>query len=51
MERKDRRLMLIGLDGADPYVIKKLMKAGRLPNFERAVAEGATTEGYDMIGT
>ena len=51
MERKDRRVMLIGLDGADPYVIKKLMKAGRLPNFERAIAEGATTEGYDMIGT
>ena len=32
-----KRVMMIGLDGADPFVIKKLINQGRLPNIKRAI--------------
>jgi len=51
METKERRVMLIGLDGADPVVIDRLIKAGRLPNIEKAIKKGTTTKDYSMIGT
>lgn len=30
-----KRAMLLGLDGADPVVIKRLMAEGRMPNLEK----------------
>mgnify|MGYP000023920404 CR=1 FL=1 len=51
METAKRRVMLIGLDGADPCVLERLIKAGRLPNIEKAVKMGTTTEDYSMLGT
>lgn len=51
MQETQKRVMLIGLDGADPLVIKRLIDAGRLPNFEKAIKRGTTTEDYSMLGT
>lgn len=51
MENKEKRVMLIGLDGADPAVIKRMIKAGRLPNIAKAIQLGTTTEDYSMLGT
>ena len=45
-----KRVMMIGLDGADPFVIKKLMNDGRLPNMKKLLDNGVATEGLDMIG-
>ena len=30
-----KRAMMLGLDGADPFVVKKLIDMGRLPNLSR----------------
>ena len=35
------RVLLLGLDGADPDVIDRLMAEGRLPHFARLRQEGA----------
>ena len=45
-----KRCMMIGLDGADPFVIKKLIGEGRLPNIQKLLENGVATEGLDMIG-
>jgi hypothetical protein len=34
------KVLLLGLDGADPEVLQKLVAAGELPNFARLMAEG-----------
>ncbi len=39
--RTDRSVLLVGIDGADPQVLERLMAAGRLPNLARLRAEGA----------
>jgi predicted AlkP superfamily phosphohydrolase/phosphomutase len=42
--------MLIGLDGADPTLIKRFIDEGKLPNFKKVIESGATTKDYDMQG-
>ena len=41
--------MLLGLDGADPVVIKRLMAEGRMPNLEKLLKEGTATESLSMM--
>ncbi len=45
-----KRVMIVGLDGADPFVIKKLIADGRMPNMKKLLDNGVATEGLDMIG-
>lgn len=45
-----RRAMMLGLDGADPFVIKKMMDKGRLPNFQRVLKEGVYHDDLAMLG-
>ena len=40
-EARDFRVVLVGLDGADPEVIERLVGEGRLPTFERLIREGS----------
>lgn len=47
---KAKRVMVIGLDGADPLLMKKLIAEGRLPNFKRFLELGTTTTDMGMIG-
>lgn len=35
------RLLIIGMDGLDPVLLKSLMDAGKLPNFSRLAAQGS----------
>ena len=35
-----KRAMMLGLDGADPFVIRRLIAMGRLPNLKRVLEEG-----------
>ncbi len=44
-----KRAMLLGLDGADPVVIKRLMAEGRMPNLEKLLKEGTATESLSMM--
>ena len=39
--RPERRVLLIGVDGADPAILERLMGEGRLPTFARLRAHGA----------
>lgn len=45
-----KRAMMIGLDGADPLVVKRLMESGDMPNLKAFIERGTTTEKYNMIG-
>lgn len=45
-----KRAMLLGLDGADPVLIKRMIGEGRLPNMKRIMDSGAHTENLDMLG-
>jgi predicted AlkP superfamily phosphohydrolase/phosphomutase len=47
---KGKRAILLGLDGSDPLIMKRLMAAGRLPNIKKVIARGVTTEGMSMLG-
>lgn len=50
MKMTRKRAMMIGLDGADPLVVKRLIAQGRLPNMEKVLARGAATANMDMLG-
>lgn len=45
-----KRAMMIGLDGADPFVIRRLISEGKLPNLKRVIEEGTANENLSMIG-
>lgn len=45
-----KRAMLLGLDGADPLVVKKMLEMGRLPNMKRVLEHGAAHRDLTMLG-
>ena len=45
-----KRAMMIGLDGADPKVIKRLMDQGLMPNTKKFIERGTSTKDLSMIG-
>lgn len=45
-----KRAMLIGLDGADPKIVKQLISEGRMPNLKKLLDQGTATEGLNMMG-
>lgn len=47
---KGKKVMLIGLDGADPLFMKQLISEGKLPNFKKMLDIGVTTESMGMQG-
>lgn len=45
-----KRAMLIGLDGADPVVCKRLVAEGKMPNLKKILEQGVATEKLNMLG-
>ena len=45
-----KRAMMIGLDGADPLVVKRLIAEGRMPNMKKLLEMGTASENIDMLG-
>lgn len=45
-----KRAMLLGLDGADPFVVERLLKEGRLPGMQKVIDRGINNERLDMLG-
>ncbi|WP_239714946.1 hypothetical protein [Paenibacillus sp. 19GGS1-52] len=45
---KAKKVMLLGLDGADPSLIRRYIAEGKLPNFKRALDLGVTTNDLGM---
>lgn len=52
MDRKPftEKLMILGIDGMDPKITRRLMKEGRLPNIEQYVRRGSAREDLKQIG-
>ena len=46
----NKRAMMIGLDGADPLVVKRMIKEGRLPNLKKVLDNGVANDSLWMIG-
>ncbi|WP_286905552.1 alkaline phosphatase family protein [Clostridium sp. UBA1652] len=45
---KAKKVLLLGLDGADPMLVQRYVKEGKLPNFKKVIELGATTKDYSM---
>ena len=45
-----KRAMMLGLDGADPMVIKRMIGEGKLPHFKAFLEQGAAHESLGMLG-
>ena len=43
-----KKLLFIGIDGADPKIVDKLMDEGKLPNFKK-LAEQGSYERLDVV--
>lgn len=41
--KREARVLVLGFDGMDPRLVKALMDAGRMPNFERVARQGSFT--------
>ena len=46
----NKRAMMIGLDGADPLVVKRMIKEGKLPNLKKVLDQGVAHDSLCMIG-
>ncbi|ATW27377.1 alkaline phosphatase family protein [Candidatus Formimonas warabiya] len=47
---KTKKVMMVGLDGADPMLIKRFIDEGKLPNFKKMIEMGVATEDLGMQG-
>ena len=47
---KAKKVIMMGFDGADPMVIKRMVSEGKLPNFKKVLDAGVTTEDAGMQG-
>lgn len=45
---KAKKVLLLGLDGADPMLIQKYINEGKLPYFKKIIDAGVTTADYSM---
>ena len=45
-----KRAMMIGLDGADPLQVKRLIEKGKMPNLKKLLEQGVANENIDMMG-
>jgi len=45
---KAKKVLLLGLDGADPMLVEKYVKEGKLPNFKKVIDGGVTTKDFSM---
>ena len=47
---KAKKIILLGLDGADPMIMGRFMDEGKLPNLGKVKEMGLTTEDMSMLG-
>ena len=44
------KVLVLGIDGMDPKMTKRLLDEGRLPNIEKMLKVGAAREDLVMLG-
>lgn len=50
IEKKAKKAVFLGIDGADPMLMKRFIDEGYLPNIKKFIEEGAAEEDYSMLG-
>ena len=50
MAEKCRRVLVLGIDGMDSRITKRLLKENKLPNLQKYIDLGAAREDLDMLG-
>ncbi len=52
MERaaRTKKAIVLGIDGMDPIITKRLLEEGRLPNIKRYLEQGSAREELNMLG-
>lgn len=50
MEKLANKVLVLGIDGLDPKLVKKYMDEGRMPHFKEFLEKGAANQEYKMIG-
>jgi predicted AlkP superfamily phosphohydrolase/phosphomutase len=46
----NRKVLVLGLDGMDPYTAKRLVDAGKMPNVKKLTEIGAARKHLEMLG-
>ena len=46
----NRRVMMIGLDGADPLIVRELVDSNRMPNTKKLLENGCANRSLSMVG-
>ena len=47
---RDKKVLVIGIDGMDSRITKKFLDEGKLPNIKKYLERGAARTGLDMLG-
>ena len=47
---RDKKVLVIGIDGMDSRITKKFLDEGQLPNIKKYLERGAARTGLDMLG-
>lgn len=50
MAALSEKVLVLGIDGADPVFLKRCMDKGLMPNFEKFIKRGSITHDCNMIG-
>lgn len=45
-----RKVMVLGLDGMEPYTAKRLVEAGKMPNLKKMIERGAARKDLELLG-
>jgi len=45
-----QKLIVLGIDGMDPVITKRLLQEGRLPNIKKYLEQGSSREDLNMLG-
>ena len=48
--RNNRKILVLGIDGMDQRITKKLLDEGKLPNIRKYLERGSSREELDMLG-
>ncbi|MEE0511400.1 MAG: alkaline phosphatase family protein [Peptococcaceae bacterium] len=47
---KNRRVLFLGIDGADPMLMSRFLNEGALPNIQKFIDQGTANKDYGMLG-
>ena len=47
---RDKKVLVLGIDGMDSRITKKFLDEGKLPNRKKYLERGAARTGLDMLG-